>query len=220
MNGEGKLMKKIIKSIISNEAPKDNADKFIKCYEDLKEESNNFEDLVYDGKIKLNYKTEKTFYDFLFVFNDLFPYMDTKKLEEEINLSDYDREASFFKIVFQYLAFNKIVKRQTDFLRRLKTDEFEDLIERTYNNYVLNNSVIKNYKKWNTDEINVVRKSINTILSYMINAFESTTTAFSDAKMRFDFTKAQFDFIWKLCERDKMYLMLKNITEKLNNGNC
>ena len=55
MNGEGKLMKKIIKSIISNEAPKDNADKFIKCYEDLKEESNNFEDLVYDGKIKLNY---------------------------------------------------------------------------------------------------------------------------------------------------------------------
>ncbi len=80
--------------------------------------------------------------------------------------------------------------------------------------------MIKNYKKWNTDEINVVRKSINTILSYMINAFESTTTAFSDAKMRFDFTKAQFDFIWKLCERDKMYLMLKNITEKLNNINC
>ena len=80
--------------------------------------------------------------------------------------------------------------------------------------------MIKNYKKWNTDEINVVRKSINTILSYMINAFESTTTAFSDAKMRFDFAKAQFDFIWKLCERDKMYLMLKNITEKLNNINC
>ena len=32
--------------------------------------------------------------------------------------------------------------------------------------------MIKNYKKWNTDEINVVRKSINTILSYMIKGVD------------------------------------------------
>lgn len=209
-------MEKIIKSIISNDASKDNVEKLIKYYETLKKESNNFDDLVGDEKIKLNYKTEKIFYDFLFAFNDVFLYMNTNKFEEEINQSNHSKESIFFKIVLEYFEYNQFVKNQTNFLRILEIDEFEDLVEHTFNNYILFNGIINNYKKWNTNEINVVRKFINTILSYMIDQFDNTTVAFLETKIKFDFTERQFDFVWNLCEKNKKYLMLKNITEKLD----
>ena len=208
-------MEKIIRSVISKEAPENIVKELIKYYEIIKTESNNFDNLVDDEKIKLNYKTENIFYEFLFLFNETFPYVDSKKIEEEINKKLYDKEATFFKIVLEYIEFNNIVKNETNFLRELNSDEFEDLVEYAFNNYILYNGTINSYKKWNIGEINILRKTLNTILSNMIDDFENPSTAFLETRMKFDFTQQQFNFIWSLCEKNKIFLMLKNITEKL-----
>lgn len=188
----------------------------IKNYGKLKSLSNNFNDLIEDEVIKLNYKTEKIFYDFLLDFNDIYPCFDTNKFEEVLTEKYHGKEAFFLKNVCQYSELNKLIREQTKFLRILKDDEFEDLISYTFNNCILYNSIIEQYKAWTASDVNIVRKTINTILSSVINDFEDFNMAFLEAKIRFEFSDYQFKFIWDLCEKNKIYLMLKNITEKID----
>lgn len=50
----------------------------------------------------------------------------------------------------------------------------------------------------------------------MIDDFKNFEITIYDLNLRFNFDKEKYEYIWNLCEQNKNYLMLKNITEKLN----
>ncbi len=207
------LLKKYISSDVQEETVKDVIDKIV----NLKKVSENLNSLIKETKISLTPKTFHPFYDFLYTYYKIYGSVDKYDFLEELKATAADIEITFWNSIIGYFDFVKIVEEQTSFLREMNTIDFQDLISYTFNNNILHNSIIEPYKKWDIEKINITRRTINTFLSCMINDFDNFDSVIYDLNLRFQFDEEKYKYIWNLCEQNKMYLMIKNITEKLNN---
>lgn len=211
---ENKLLKYILP-----DAQKSKIDVVIEKLLLLKKETNNFNDIVKDEKIVLNYKALDLFYNFLYAYKEIYTFVNTGDFLDELDKLDYDNEIIFWKSIIKSFNQIRITNSQTLFLREMNIDVFSDLVEYTFNRHVLYQNIIKEYKEWDREKIKITEKTINTFLQCMIVDFNDLDTALYDLDLRFQFSREKYEFIWNLCEKNKMYLMMKQITELLYSKN-
>ena len=182
----------------------------------LKKESSNFDNLIKDKRIFINSETRYLFYNFLDSFYNIYIFLETDDFLRDLKDNSSENEISFWDNIINFFKFINTVETQTSFLKEMNYDEFCDLISYTFQNHIMYNDFIKQYKNWNNDQINATKKTINTFLTSMLFNFNSLDVSLYDLNIRFHFTKDKYEYIWKLCEENKIYLMLKNITERLD----
>jgi len=211
---ENKLLK-----YITSDAQKDKVDDVIDKLFLLKNVSHNFNDIIENEKIMLDYKTLDLFYDFLYAFKKIYTSVNLENFIDELDEITSDNEITFWKNILKSFNNIKIIEVQTVFLREMNIDKFYDLIEYTFNRHILYNNIIKEYKEWDREKIKIVEKTINTFLQCMIIDFNDLDTAIYDLDLRFQFGREKYQFIWNLCEKNKQYLMMKQIINSLNSKN-
>jgi len=129
------------------------------------------------------------------------------------------RDRSTVPIMIEELLNEEVVKKLKNRIGVVYIDKFYDLIEYTFNRHILYNNIIKEYKEWDREKIKIVEKTINTFLQCMIIDFNDLDTAIYDLDLRFQFGREKYQFIWNLCEKNKQYLMMKQIINSLNSKN-
>lgn len=184
--------------------------------ETLKKSTKNFSKLINHGKISLSSDNIMEFYDFLHSYSEVHSFVDSSKFIHEIENTSTETELLFWNAIISYFDFANTVLSQTCFLREMNFENFCDIVKYTFENYILCDNLISKDKTWNKDEIMITRKTIGTFLTNMTEKFYNFETTIYDLDMMFHFSTEKYQFIWELCERNKIYLMLKNITEKLN----
>lgn len=182
----------------------------------LKGRTDNFNKLIKDDNIILGSEVVGVFYDFLYAYSEIYDYMDNNKLLEEVKKTFSNNEIVFWNSVIQYFDITKIIRNQTVFLKNMQMSEFTDIVSYTFQNYICYNGSIKKYKKWNEDEIKITIRTINTFLECAIDDFTNFEDTVYTLDLRFQFGKEKYEYIWNMFKEVKLYLMLKNITEKLN----
>lgn len=181
----------------------------------LKNETNNFSEIIKEQKIVLNYKTIKIFYDFLYAFKKVYKSINFEELLSETQKIESDIELKFWNNIIKNFIQVKIIEDQTKFLKELDFEKFKDLIEHTFNNYILYNGIISDYKDWNRDDVKIAKKTINTFLECVVTDFNNYETVIFDLDYKLEFSNEKYQYIWYLCEKNKMYLIMKNLTEKI-----
>lgn len=212
-------MEQILKKYINGQIRDEIFLSFTKNYNILKERSNQFADIIKDGNITINSKFFDLFYDFIFSYDKIRMSIKTNEFIDELNEFASDNELYFWNSVIEYFDFIDIVKEKTNFLADMDFSSFQDVVSYTFNNNILHNNFVKEYKSWDKEQVRTVQKTINTVLSSMIGDFYDYKTTTHDFKMKFGFEEEKYKYIWDLCEKNKVYLMLKNITEKLDKNN-
>lgn len=201
---------------ISPTVQKELVDDAVKKFQILKEESENLNRFFRTKKMMLDFKTIEPFYDFLYAFHKICDMVDQKEFIKEIENVSSGNEIEFWNSIFQYFEGVKIAETETIFLRNMDIENFKDLVTHTFDTNILRECFLKNYKGWNKEEVNITRRTINTFLYKMVDEFYDFDTAIYILDIKFQFSKEKYQYIWELCEKNKMYLMLKNLTEMVD----
>lgn len=209
---EQQLLKKYITSKASNELFEDAIDKLNK----LKKQTDNFKIILKNKKIILTYKNRKLFSDFLYSFYCIYKFINIDGFITELKDTSSESEMFFWNSVIDYVESSNISNKETTFLREMDIDKFKDLVMFIFNKNILYNGYLEEYKEWDIEKIKVTWKTLNTFLYNMIDEFNDLESLQFDLNIKFKFNKEKYEYIWNLCEQNKIYLMLKNITEKLN----
>lgn len=209
-------MENILIKYISKSAQENLINNTIIKLQILKKESNNFNELFKGQKIFLNSKTIEPFYDFIHAYSEIYNMVDKDNFLGEAEQTMSDNEIDFWNSVFRYFDQVKVAREETKFLRELDIDSFKDLVLHTFNMNILHEGFTRNYKEWNKEKIKIVQRTIRTFLSSILDDFNDYETVIYFLDIKFKFNKEKYSFIWELCEQNKTYLMLKNITETLN----
>lgn len=205
---EDKLLK-YLTSDIQKEKIDDVVNKFII----LKKVSQNFKSLFEDNEIVLNQKTMEPFYNFLYSFREIYESINMEDFSKDLDKLPPDIENSFWKNIIENFNYLKVIKAQTSFLREMNIESFSDLMAYTFDNYIMCNGILKKYKEWDINKIRIAERTINTFLKFIIFDFNNFETALYDLDLRFQFSKEKYQFIWDLFEKNKLYLMMKQIIE-------
>lgn len=208
---ENKLLKHI-----SSTLPKTKLDNVINKFQALKEKSNNFDKIFENDKMILSDNLIDIFYDFLYSFKGIMESVNLNDFSNELDDLPSDNEIKFWKKIILNIKSIKVINSQTLFLKNMEIDDFNDLITHTFNHYIMYNSITKEYKQWDKIKIRIAEKTIKTFLHCMILDFNDLDTAlYYDLHLRFEFSKEKYQIIWDLCEKNKLYLMMKQITESI-----
>lgn len=210
------MQKEVLSKYLISTIRMEDIDIVISKYEHFKKETNTFSDIIRDDEICMTSNSNRQlFLDFLNSYNKISESINMKKFIEDTEDSFAGNEIIFWNTIIEYFEYCNSVKVQTSFLKKMNMNDFQDLVLYTFNRNIKFNNFISEYKTWNIEHIRIVYRLINTILSEMIDEFHDFETAISDYNFRFDLETEKYQFIWNLCEENRIYLMLKNIQETL-----
>ena len=209
-------MENLLVKYISHNIQKDLIDDTLNKLSILKAESDNLNNLIKNEKISFDSKTIKPFYNFLYAYYKICDSVNKTEFITELEKVSSGNEVEFWKSIINFFDRTKIAEAETAFLKEMNILDFKDLISHTFKTNVLYGSFLTNYKNWSQEQVNIARRTINTFLYSMIQHFNDYTTTIYIMDIKFHFEEEKYKYIWELCEKDKIYLMLKNITETLD----
>lgn len=209
-------MENLLKKYISQNVQKELLEDVINKLQILKEKTDNLNRLFKNQKMALDLKTIEPFYNFLHAYHKICDMVNQTEFIKELETVSSGNEIEFWNSIFQYFEVSKIAESETVFLREMDFNDFKDLVSYTFNANILHESFLKDYKEWDSEKINITRRTINTFLYHIIDDFLDFDTSIYILDIKFQFSNEKYKYIWELCEKNKMYLMLKNITEQVD----
>lgn len=182
----------------------------------VKEIDWDYDNLVEDNLLKVSYTYKDIFEDFLLALSKIFKNLDIPSFTSKLNDLESSSEIIFWNLIVEYVGQNIDMNNQTSFIRDMNDESFIDVINFVFNRNIIYDNNYISYKNFTADQVKTIVKVLRTIMYNVIEDFQDIQSIKSTYNFGFDFSDFKYGFIFDLISQHKIELMLKNITEKLN----